>query len=494
MNSKSRNIISAAFAAAFFAFWMWGFPQGLNYQEQNQLFLWTSEYLVGSLSVSGGLADWLSEFLVQFFRVRWLGAAILALLLSALQIAIWNVGDRKDGLFGISFVPSLLILVYMGNMDVLVSFPVALLLAVVLCRPFAKAGLHKLWAAPLAFWLIGPVVILPVLYSLAVKRSLRELLLCAYYLLAVFLIYKLLLMQYTPRDVMFGINYFRIVETLPALQVIIPATALACILLIKYCGSPKCQNIVEAGLLLTLVAGCAFGISKSYDKDSWELLAYDMMERDGRYADILSRAEKYQPKNSISATYVNLALVMEGRTDELWRFYQCGVQGLVMPSIRDNLSDIASCDILWMCAMNNISLQYAFDLQESIQNGRKSGRFTSRIAECHIVNGHYDIALRYLSKLTHTTFYKKWAEERINMINGGNAGVDSDPVYAYLRRARSERDYITNYEALDAMLILLYQQENTNAAAAIYARLWQEMKKVQKFHDEETDDTGVHGS
>ena len=494
MNSKNRNIISAAFAAAVFSFWMWGFPQGLNYQEQNQLFLWTGGYLVERLSVSGGLADWLSEFLVQFFRTRWLGAAILAMLLTSLQIAIWNAGNRKDGLFCISFIPSLLLLVHMGNMDVLISFPVALLLAVLLCRPFAKAGLHKLWAAPLAFWLIGPLALLPVLYSLAVKRTLRELLLCAYYLLSVFLIYRLFLMQYTPRDAMFGINYFRIVETLPALQIIIPAATLACILLIKWRGSFKHVNVVEAVLLLALAGGCAFGVSKSYDRDSWELLAYDMLERDGRYAEILGRAEKYQPQNAISATYVNMALVMEGRTDDLWNFYQCGVHGLVMPSVRDNLSDIASCDILWMCAMNNISLQYAFDLQESIQNGRKSGRFTSRIAECHIVNGHYGLALRYLDKLTHTVFYRKWAEERIKMISGGEAGVDSDQVYAYLRRARSDKDYIVNYEALDAMLILLYRQEETNAAAAIYARLWQEMKKAQKFHDEKTDDTLTHGS
>jgi hypothetical protein len=42
-----------------------------------------------------------------------------------------------------------------------------------------------------------------------------------------------------------------------------------------------------------------------------------------------------------------------------------------------------------MMGMPNITLQYSFDLQESIQNGRKSGRFMSRIADCNIVNGWY---------------------------------------------------------------------------------------------------------
>ena len=79
--------------AAVFSFWMWAYPQALNYHEQNQLFLCTWEYFRERLALPGGFADWLSEFLVQFFFLRWSGAlvlAILAVLLLSVAYAIYR--------------------------------------------------------------------------------------------------------------------------------------------------------------------------------------------------------------------------------------------------------------------------------------------------------------------------------------------------------------------------------------------------------------------
>ena len=457
-----------------FIFWMWLYPQALSYQEQNQLFLFTWSYLGERLALPGGPADWLSEFLVQFFYWRWAGALLMALLAVLLQRAVWRVLGRRYYL--VSFIPSLLLLIYMGDVDVLPNYPVALLLSVWLCPLFLRAGWHRLWLIPLGWWLCGPVIVIPILLSVLRGRKPADLLMLGWTALAFYAEYRLLAPQYPFRDALFGLNYYRLVETLPVLQIVIPAVTLLCILL---CGLPvSLRRPVPAGIGMgiLLVAGTAWGVSLTYDKDTQETLAYDWLIRHERYADVVKRAEKYQPHNPVSACSVNFCLFTQGQLDaRLDEFYQCGTEGLVLPSIRDNLSDITSEELLWMMGMPNITLQYCFDLQESIQNGRKSGRFMSRIAQCNIVNGWYDCAGRYLDILEHSLFYRKWAKGQKALIQDEDK-VAADPVYAYIRNVRFKDDFITQYDSLDLMMALLYSQNPNNFMAAQYYEAWERLK------------------
>ena len=84
--AKYWNIgLSMLVGIGMFLFWYVAYLHALSYQEQYQLFLWTWDYLVERLSLPGGFADWVGEFIVQFYYVEWLGALLLALLFVALQ-------------------------------------------------------------------------------------------------------------------------------------------------------------------------------------------------------------------------------------------------------------------------------------------------------------------------------------------------------------------------------------------------------------------------
>lgn len=509
------TLLTLLLGAATFAFWMWLYPQDLSYQEQNQLFLFTWDYLLERLALPGGLADWISEFLVQFFYWRWAGALIMAMLAMLLQRAVWRMGQTH---YLVSFIPSLLLLVYMGDVEVLLSYPVALLIAVWLCPLFLHARWHRLWLIPLGWWLIGPMILLPVLLSMVAMSSnnakplvygdkaqqrvisrsasifsasgtrnqssgashgYTELLILIWTAIVFFVGTRLMANQYPLRDALFGLNYYRLVETLPALQWIIPIVTLLSIIA---CNIPlQFRHPALAGALLTLllVLGTFFGVRATYDRDTHETLAYDWLIRHERYVDVIKRAEKYQPRNPVSACSVNFCLFTQGQLENrLTDFYQCGTRGLVLPSIRDNLSDITSAELLWMMGMPNITLQYAFDLQESIQNGRKSGRFMQRIAACNIVNGWYERATRYLDLLEHSLFYRKWAREQKEMIQD-EARVAADPVYAWIRSVRFQDDFITNYNTLDLMMAILYNQNKNNFMAAQYFEAWQRLKQME---------------
>ena len=482
MDRSYRIALTALLGAAVFSFWMWLYPQALNYQEQNQLFLFTWGYLGGRLALPGGFADWVSEFLVQLFYVRWAGALVHALLAVLLQLSVWRaarcVSDAGNrGLYALSFLPSLLMLVHLGDVEVLLSYPVALIIAVAFCPLFVKAGWHRLWLIPLGWWLVGPVIAVPVLFSCIRGRKWADLLMLVYLVPVFFAQYRLLAAQYPPRDAAFGLNYYRLVESLPALQVIIPAVTLLCIFLCGLSFRLRFPLIADAVLAVALAVGTWIGVSFAFDRDTYEVLAYDWLIRNERYQDVIKRAEKYQPRNAVSACSVNFCLFTEGELNSrLTQFYQCGTGGLVLPSIRDNFSDITSAELLWMMGMPNITLQYSFDLQESIQNGRKSGRFMSRIADCNIVNGWYDRAVKYLDLLEHSLFYRKWARERKALIQD-ESRVAADPVYAYVRSVRFKHDFITVYGGLDLMMAVLYNQNKNNFMAAEYYKAWQRLKQ-----------------
>jgi hypothetical protein len=74
------------FGVAVLLFFGLSYPHHLHYQEQYQLFLFDSTYVWEIVKLPGGVADLLGRFCTQFFLFAWVGALIIALLLSAVQL------------------------------------------------------------------------------------------------------------------------------------------------------------------------------------------------------------------------------------------------------------------------------------------------------------------------------------------------------------------------------------------------------------------------
>ena len=158
--TKYWNIVlSVLVGIGVFLFWYVAYPHALSYQEQYQLFLWTGDYFIEKVSLPGGFADWLGEFIVQFYYVEWLGALLLALLFVALQ----RLSARllpKGAWCLLSLLPVALLLWLMGDINVLLSLPVAIVLALTLAciRLSKRLSWIDILILPIAYWLIGPAI------------------------------------------------------------------------------------------------------------------------------------------------------------------------------------------------------------------------------------------------------------------------------------------------------------------------------------------------
>lgn len=419
--------LSVLVGIGIFLFWYVAYPHALSYQEQYQLFLWSWDYFVERISLPGGLADWLGEFVVQFFYVEWLGALLLALLFVALQrltLRLLTPVSFPPSLL-LSFSPSLLLLWLMGDINVLLSLPVAIVLALALaCVRCPKAlSWVDILIVPIVYWLIGPAAWLYVVIRV-VQLSWKHLWTAGWLVAVQLMAYAWLLPQWPLQQVMTGLNYYRIPLHYP-----------------QWTG---------------------------YDKDMYELIRQDYLVRHERWDEIVKRAGAYQVQTPFWSNCVNLALAKKRLlADRMFDFYQSGEDALIMPRTRDLTSMLPSAEAFWHLGMVNSAQRYMFDTQESILNANKSGRCTKRIAECMMVNGHYKAAAKQLALLKKSLFYRSWANEMEAMMSD-EAKVNAHPVYGKLRQLRYKENFLYNYEEIDKMFGLLFMNNQDNRMALDY--------------------------
>ena len=85
MKKNWKLYLTALFGIAVFCFWGYVRPEVVLARESFQLFLYQDDYLMERLAFPGGMARYVGEFLVQFFRFVTLGALLSAILLVAIQ-------------------------------------------------------------------------------------------------------------------------------------------------------------------------------------------------------------------------------------------------------------------------------------------------------------------------------------------------------------------------------------------------------------------------
>lgn len=495
-------------------FWAVPYMGGLCYQEQLQMFLFDKNYFLERIILPGGLADYLAEFLVQFYYMPVLGAAFVALLLMGIQGAVWGLmrqyGTKHDfpG-YLLSFVPSVVLWCFMGDPNVLLSFVVALWGAM------GMAWIHnrfhnrlvkvvfELVSTALTYWLLGPVVFVYAALVMAdtlqrgkQKEKLFSAIGYAAAILVLTIAWILLTtqtLQYPLYRIFAGLNYYRYPGVVPSKLFVVMALAVVIPLL----GMVKIQKpillklqqskVVIACSYLLLIVASFFGIKATFDEMTYELIDYDFLVRTEQWNKIIEKAEKKQPTTPLGVSCVNLALSQQGvLADRLFEFYQNGGEGLFPTFTRDMTSPVSTSEIFYRLGMVNDAERYMFEAQEAIPNYRKSARMTRRIAECELINGNYKVAAKLLRRLQKTLFYSDWATETMALL-GNEKTINRHPVYGKLRKFREKKqDFLFSDREMDQMLGLLFLNDKSNKMAyeylMCYELLQRDMAKFMQYY------------
>ena len=509
-----KPLLSLLFGVAVVIFWSVPYMSGLCFQEQYQMFLFDTGYFLERIVLPGGLADYISEFLVQFYYMPVLGGAIIALLLMSIQAISWGL-MKQYGMkavfpgYLLSFVPSIVLWCAMGDQNLLLSFVVALSGA--LLMGWIHNRFHnrlvkvvfELVSTALVYWFLGPVVFLyaalmigdtlmkgkqngHILSSLGYSA-------CLLILTVAWILLTTQSLQYPLYRIFSGLNYYRYPGTVSPL----PLGVMIWTVVVVFFGMvpdghawiKKLQQskVVMALAYVLVIVASWFGIKASFDAMTYDLIDCDFLVRTEQWDKIIEKAEKMPATTPLGVSCVNLALSQKGQlADRLFEFYQNGGEGLFPTFTRDMISPVSTAEIFFRLGMVNDAERYMFEAQEAIPNYRKSARLTRRIIECEIINGNYQVAAKLLRRLQKTLFYSNWANQTMALL-GNEKAINRHPVYGKLRKYREKKqDFLFSDQEMDQMLGLLFLNDNHNKMAyeylVCYELLQRDMEKFVQYY------------
>ena len=509
-----KPLLSLLFGVAVVIFWSVPYMSGLCFQEQYQMFLFDIGYFLERIVLPGGLADYISEFLVQFYYMPVLGGTIIALLLMSIQAISWGL-MKQYGMkavfpgYLLSFVPSIVLWCAMGDQNLLLSFVVALSGA--LLMGWIHNRFHnrlvkvvfELVSTALVYWFLGPVVFLyaalmigdtlmkgkqngHILSSLGYSA-------CLLILTVAWVLLTTQSLQYPLYRIFSGLNYYRYPGTVSPL----PLGVMIWTVVVVFFGMvpdghawiKKLQQskVVMALAYVLVIVASWFGIKASFDEMTYDLIDYDFLVRTEQWDKIIEKAEKKPATTPLSVSCVNLALSQKGQlADRLFEFYQNGGEGLFPTFTRDMISPVSTAEIFFRLGMVNDAERYMFEAQEAIPNYRKSARLTRRIIECEIINGNYQVAAKLLRRLQKTLFYSNWANQTMALLSNEKA-INQHPIYGKLRKYREKKqDFLFSDREMDQMLGLLFLNDNHNKMAyeylICYELLQRDMEKFMQYY------------
>ena len=505
-----KPLLSLLFGVAVVIFWSVPYMSGLCFQEQYQMFLFDIGYFLERIMQPGGLADYISEFLVQFYYMPVLGGTIIALLLMSIQAISWGL-MKQYGMkavfpgYLLSFVPSIVLWCAMGDQNLLLSFVVALSGA--LLMGWIHNRFHnrlvkvvfELVSTALVYWFLGPVVFLyaalmigdtlmkgkqngHILSSLGYSA-------CLLILTVAWILLTTQSLQYPLYRIFSGLNYYRYPGTVSPL----PLGVMIWTVVVVFFGMvpdghawiKKLQQskvVMVLAYVLVIVASW-FGIKASFDAMTYDLIDYDFLVRTEQWDKIIEKAEKKPATTPLGVSCVNLALSQKGMlADRLFEFYQNGGEGLFPTFTRDMISPVSTAEIFFRLGMVNYAERYMFEAQEAIPNYRKSARLTRRIIECEIINGNYQVAAKLLRRLQKTLFYSNWANQMMALL-GNEKAINRHPIYGKLRKYHEKKqDFLFSDREMDQMLGLLFLNDNHNKMAYEYLMCYELLQRdLEKF-------------
>lgn len=477
-HSHIRINLTAFLFVAVFCFWYLVHPEALSFREQYQMFLFEGQYLAEHLSVAGGVAAYVSGFIIQFFYYPLLGAAFLAMLFALFQLGQWSVARQMSGVAshrGLSFVAPLLTLCYMEDENVQLTFLTALTICTWAAVAYGKIErgrtAAKIIGTPILYWICGPAFIVYLLLCAAIDLRRRakaaDLWPLAYGVAVVFISAYTLMRQCDMPDVLWGQNYHNLRMTWPPMQFVIEGLCVALPVVMSFLPSIKRASIIVTEGIAVCAAGMAVAFL-AFDTEKYGVIELESLVRSEKWDAVAERGLEINSADLTALSAVNLALEQKGTLlSEMFAYPQRGVGGLITLSLRNQFSSLPSAEALFRMGMVNLSQQYFFDLQEGIVNCQKSGRLSKRIAETLIVNGRYEMARKYLYRLRKTLFYSAWARKAETFL-GNEHAVNSHPTWGKLRRLRHKMTFYFNYAEMDKMLGLLYADNNANRMALDY--------------------------
>jgi hypothetical protein len=476
----------------FIYFWKWVNPVLIDFKQQ-PLFLFDFKFLKDYLVIPGGLAEYLSLFISQFFHFAFLGTFVFILILYLLIIIsrkVLSLFFPKDYVFVLQFIPALLLTHLHSHYSYTLKPDIIVIISMLLTlvynyfidkRNLFKISLFAVCSVILAL-LFGGISL--ILFSLLVilceiKNKKHKYIQAVIVFVVISSVLPFLVGLYTPYmnvekaffDIFVPERNYKPGAILYTLFLFYPVIILSGIILFRktrvdnlvneeYRGRIRNVTIIQTALpviflLLTLI----FSLRK-YDKALIELNYNAEIEN---WEAVLKAGEMLSPENRLVLFQLNRALYHTDRlTEDLFSYEQLwGQDGLILTRYYNSKILMPISDYYFDLGFIKESLHWAY---EALTKYELDPVVLKRIALSNLILGEYIIAKKFLTILSKSVIHRKWSNKYLEYINNKDL-IACDPVIQEKRNLMPKHDYYANiYEPEIDLFSLLGENPNNKMA------------------------------
>ena len=451
--------------------------------EQLQLFEGTWAYFAETVSVPGGFSDYLGRFLSQFFYHAWSGALILAGLLVLIRAFLRRICTRKDAIIGAAtFLPSILLMMVMclrfPTVSLLTAFCLTLV-AVLAVKGIRSTKARRIWTLiliPVLYLLLGSLAALFAAIVAIQEHNWRFGVVALLVAIACPLVASLIF-PYPLGRLFYGLSYYKVHVQMPVWPWVAAVMAAAVVALAEspvLAGNDRTWRAAYAAVVIFAVPAVLLCSSRN-DEQS---LRYNSLAGKRAWNRIVTEATRRAPKTYGETACLNLALCKTGHLGgHMFEFRQDGPETLLPNENTPHHDGLSTAEIFYQLGMVNNARRYCFEALNAIPDYQKSAPVFKLLAEISLVNENFEMARKYLTSLSHTLFYRRWANERIALLKDpAGPFVPNEYIEKRYERYKGE-DYIFDYNHADFSLRQLLVEHPGNLTALNYLLAWNLLQK-----------------
>ncbi len=451
--------------------------------EQLQLFEGTWAYFAETVSVPGGFSDYLGRFLTQFFYHAWSGALILAGLLVLIRALLRRICTRKDAVIGAAtFLPSILLMMVMclrfPTVSLLTAFCLTLV-AVLAVKGIRSTKARRIWTLlliPVLYLLLGSLAALFAAIVAIQEHNWRFGVVALLVAIACPLVASLIF-AYPLGRLFYGLSYYKVHVQMPVWPWVAAVVAVAVVALAEspvLAGNDRTWRAAYAAVVIFAVPAVLLCSSRN-DEQS---LRYNSLAGKRAWNRIVTEATRRAPKTYGETACLNLALCKTGHLGgHMFEFRQDGPETLLPNENTPHHDGLSTAEIFYQLGMVNNARRYCFEALNAIPDYQKSAPVFKLLAEISLVNENFEMARKYLTSLSHTLFYRRWANERIALLKDpAGPFVPNEYIEKRYERYKGE-DYIFDYNHADFSLRQLLVEHPGNLTALNYLLAWNLLQK-----------------
>lgn len=460
----------------------------LFFQEQQYLFIYSSQYLDNFPVKPGGLLDLWGKFLTQFYISKFAGSLFLALILTLPGIILRYVNRRLIPGSVLSpmllIIPSCLMMLLqthyyhlmaynLGFMLVLLFFLFTVLSENKSARYTAVALFPLLlyFAGAYAMIFLGLYLIYAFLYVKGPQRYYYLLALLAGTGISIMMFREFLLVQSVQQLFLYPLPFINnpvhqvLFYVLTGYMILYP-------LLCRLAGSLNLQrmNVRVAGVVPAFIVFSAviFMLVKGYEPQIARVINLEELAFKEKWDKAIEYHEEKPSENMIGQYFYNIALSETGQLcDRLFYGRQdFGTGSLILEWSSDHLNWGAYS--FYTTGLINEARRWAYE--EMVVYGCRPQNM-KLLTKTSLITGNYRMTEKYTGILGNTLFYRKWADE-YSRLAGDTAAILSHPELGSRTGILPQNDFFIYLESPEANLPLLFDENRSNIRAFEYMMSW----------------------